>query len=62
MHFGWVLLDFGPTDKENQVKMYKSTVLGTLPPWTGKDPDPYQSEKQDPDPYKTVWICNPGSH
>jgi hypothetical protein len=21
----------GPTDKENQVKMYKSTVLGTLP-------------------------------
>ncbi len=22
----------GPTDKENQVKMYKSTVLGTLPP------------------------------
>jgi hypothetical protein len=21
----------GPTDKENQVKLYKSTVLGTLP-------------------------------
>jgi hypothetical protein len=24
--------DSGSTDKENQVKMYKSTVLGTLPP------------------------------
>ncbi len=53
----------GPTDKENQVKIYKkSTVLGTLPLWNGKDPDPdpYQTVgsrsvsnwKQDPDPYQ----------
>jgi hypothetical protein len=42
----------GPTDKENPVKMYKSIVLGTLPLCIDKDPDPYQSEKQDPDPYK----------
>ncbi len=35
----------GPTDKENQAKMYKSTILGLLPLWNGKDP--YQSEKPD---------------
>jgi hypothetical protein len=31
-------------DRENQVKMYKKvvTVLGTLPLWNGKDPDPYK--------------------
>ncbi len=42
----------GPTDKENEVKIYKKnvTVLGTLPLWNGKDPEPYQIEKQDPDP------------
>jgi hypothetical protein len=39
----------GPTDKENQVKMYKKYHLGTLPVWNGEDPDPYQIEKQDPD-------------
>jgi hypothetical protein len=35
----------GPTDKENQGKMYKKyrTVLGTLPLRNGKDPDPYQT-------------------
>jgi hypothetical protein len=33
----------GHTDKENQVKINKSTVLGTLPLWNGKDPDPYQA-------------------
>ncbi len=44
----------GPTDKENKGKMYKSTMLGTLPLLNRKDPDPYQSDKQDPDqdPYK----------
>jgi hypothetical protein len=34
-----------PTNKENQVKMNKSAVLGALAPRTGKDPYP------DPDPY-----------
>ncbi len=52
----------GPTDKENQVRVYMSTVLGTLPLWNGKvekhdpDPDRIQSEKQDPD--QMVWIRN----
>jgi hypothetical protein len=41
----------GPTDKENQVRCIKSTVLGILPLWNGKDPDPYQRKKQDPDPF-----------
>ncbi len=30
--------------------MNKSTVLGILTFWNDKDPDPYQREKQDPDP------------
>jgi hypothetical protein len=55
----------GPTDKENQVKMYISTVL-VLYITSLKfckdpdhfrikqlDPDPYQTEKQDPDPYQS---------
>jgi hypothetical protein len=51
-----------PTDNENQVKMYTSTVLGTLPFKTLRiwirfrikqlDPDPDQIEKQNPDPYQ----------
>ncbi len=63
---------FGPSDKENQVKMFKSTDLGTLSLWNGKgrdpyqtvgsgsisnwkaDPDSYQIEMQDPDPYQKV--------
>jgi hypothetical protein len=52
----------GPTDKENQVKVLKSTVLGigtvhylceTARIRTRikrPDPDPYQVVKQDPDP------------
>ncbi len=55
---------FGPTDKENQVKMYKkSTVLGTVHYcfqmvriWIRikqSDPDTYQIKKQDPDPYQS---------
>ncbi len=52
----------GPTDKENQVKMYKkSTVLGTYLFETVRiririkqsDPDSYKMEKQDPDPYQS---------
>jgi hypothetical protein len=33
----------GHTEKENQVKMYKNTVLGILPLGNGKDPDQYQT-------------------
>jgi hypothetical protein len=45
----------GPTDKENQVKIYTNTGLGILPLWSSKDPDPdpYQSKKSDPDPYQS---------
>ncbi len=43
----------GPTDKENQVRCVKRTVLGTIPLRNGKDPDPYQIEKQDPDQYQS---------
>jgi hypothetical protein len=42
----------GPTDKKNQVKVYKKYCLGTLPLRNGKDLDPYQSENHDPDPYR----------
>jgi hypothetical protein len=42
-----------PTDKENQVKMYKKLGFGTLPLWKGKDPDPYQIDKHDPDQYQS---------
>ncbi len=53
----WFGLD-GPTDKENQVKMYKKYCLGTLLFETVRiririkksDPDPYQIEKQKQDP------------
>jgi hypothetical protein len=50
----------GPTEKENEVKMYKKygIVLGTLSLETARirvctkqlDLDPYQDVKQDPDP------------
>ncbi len=35
----------GPTEKENEVKKYKSAVsgTGTLPILNGKDPDSYQT-------------------
>jgi hypothetical protein len=34
----------GPTDKGNQVKMYKKYFfLGSHPLWKSKDPDPYQT-------------------
>ncbi len=46
----------GPTDKENQVKMYKKygfryvTLFETVRVRSElQDPDPYQSEKPDPD-------------
>jgi hypothetical protein len=52
----------GPKNKENQVKMNLSTVLGTLPLRNGKDPDQIVGsgfvskwkvgEKQGPDPYQ----------
>ncbi len=52
-----------PTDKENQVKMYKKYYFRyiTSLKWKGpdtyqiekQDPDPYQIEKQDPDPYQS---------
>jgi hypothetical protein len=59
MPFGWVMLDL--LTRKIKGKMYKSTILGTLPLLNRKDPDPYQSDKQDPaqDPYKKkVWIRN----
>jgi hypothetical protein len=31
----------GPTEKENQVKMYKKSYFGTLPLSNSKEPDPY---------------------
>jgi hypothetical protein len=34
------LCPVGPTDKENQVEIYKSTLLGILPLQNGKDPEP----------------------
>ncbi len=44
VQYAFLLGPVEPTDKENQVKVYKKyrTVLGTLPLWLGKDPDPYQ--------------------
>jgi hypothetical protein len=68
MKYAFWLGPVGPSDKENQVKMNKKYCLGTLPLWNGRDPDrikqsdayPYQMEKQDPDPYKNVWIRNTG--
>ncbi len=59
--FAFWLGPVGPTDKENQERCIKSTVLGTLPLWNGKvpdlfeqlDPDWYQIDEQDPDPYQS---------
>ncbi len=67
---------FGPTDKENQVKMYKKYHFRYITPlkqWIRfrieqSDPDPYQIENHDPDPYqskiririKRVWVRNTG--
>ncbi len=51
----------GPTEKENQVKMYKKycsryhylfETARIRIRIKQSDPDPFQSEKQDPDPYK----------
>jgi hypothetical protein len=52
-----------PTDKKNQVRMYKNygTVLGTLPflyRTKQSDLDPYQLEKRVRIRIKRVWICN----
>jgi hypothetical protein len=41
--YAFWLSPVGPTDKENQVRCIKSTVLGTLPLWKGKDSDPYRT-------------------
>ncbi len=56
MPFGWVLLDL--LTRKIKLRCIKSTVLGTLPfemvtiriRIKQLDPDPYQSDKQDPDP------------
>jgi hypothetical protein len=53
----------GPTDKENQVKLFKKYCfryiilfeMAGIRIWIRikqSDPNPYQIEKQDPDPYK----------
>jgi hypothetical protein len=33
----------GPTDKENEVKMYKKYCFKYIPLSNSKDPDPYQT-------------------
>jgi hypothetical protein len=43
----WVLLEL--MTRKIKLKCIKINVLGTLPLWNGKDPDPYQIERQDPD-------------
>jgi hypothetical protein len=50
MFSGWVLADL--LTRKIKLRCVKSTVLGTVPLWNGKDLDPYRSEKQDSDPYQ----------
>jgi hypothetical protein len=48
--YAFCLGPVGPTDKENQVKLYKKYCFRFIPSLkNGKDPDPYQSEKPDLD-------------
>jgi hypothetical protein len=51
MPSGWVLLDLLP--RIIKLRCMKINALGTLPLRNGKDPDPYQIEKQDLDPYQS---------
>jgi hypothetical protein len=48
MPSGWVLVDI--LTRKIKLRCIKNTVLGTLPLWNGKDPDPFK--QLDPDPYR----------
>ncbi len=48
MPFGLVLLDL--LTRKIKKRCIKGTLLGTLPLWNGKDPDP-RIQQSNPDPY-----------
>jgi hypothetical protein len=48
MPSGWVLADL--LTRKIRFRCIKSNVLGTLPLRNSKDPNPDQTENQDPDP------------